>query len=399
MIEVFHVTFSQSGGAGKIATRLAKAQEEIGLSTEVISLTDKDVRGSWYRLPFLTLTALVDFFIVRKKGSKNLFTLYRRTMRKQISNKFNFSDKVVHLHWYGGLFRPEDLDLIFNRTRKVVITLHDMWPITGGCHFSDDCTLYRTSCTGCPQVKKPFRNTVSTTFRQKHESFQRTKNLVFTSPGLWLCEDLKQSNIGRQLDIVHILNPVDEGFFVGRGPNSDKNAGVDIKRSFIIGFCANDVSEPRKNFKGAYESFLSVRELYFEKIEVKFHVVGRFDKDYLKEYPLAKFLGKMKTQSDLVEAYQQFDILLSLSKAETYPNVVHECAAMGVPSVLSRINAHSHASGNFAITVDSAEKAVDAIDQLMKDHNMYLDLQMKCKSYVEQIKMEVIAKQYIDLYQ
>ena len=30
MIEVFHVTFSQSGGAGKIATRLAKAQEEMG---------------------------------------------------------------------------------------------------------------------------------------------------------------------------------------------------------------------------------------------------------------------------------------------------------------------------------------------------------------------------------
>ena len=38
-----------------------------------VCLTDKDVRGSWYRMPILTLTALVDFFIVRKKGSKNIF--------------------------------------------------------------------------------------------------------------------------------------------------------------------------------------------------------------------------------------------------------------------------------------------------------------------------------------
>jgi glycosyltransferase involved in cell wall biosynthesis len=392
------VTFSQSGGAGKIATRLAKAQEEMGLSTEVICLTDKDVRGAWYRMPFLTLTALVDFFIVRNKGSNSLFTLYRKTMRKQILSKYNFSDKVVHLHWYAGLFRPEDLDSMFNRARKVIITLHDMWPITGGCHFSDKCTLYQTGCNGCPQVRKPFRYTVSKTFRQKHESFQRSKNLLFTSPGLWLCEDLKHSVIGRQMDIVHILNPVDAGFFIGREPNSEKKESNGTKHSFIIGFCANDVSEPRKNFKEAYESFFRVRDLCLGKIEVKFHVAGRFDEGYLKEYPLANFLGNMNTQSDLVEAYQQFDILLSLSKAETYPNVVHECAAMGIPSVLSGINAHSHASGKFAITVDSVDEAVDAINQLMKDHNLYLDLQLKCKSYVEQNKMEVIAKQYIDLY-
>ena len=398
MIEVFHVTFSQSGGAGKIATRLAKAQEEMGINTEVVCLTDKDIRGSWYRMPILTITALVDFFIVRKNGSKNLFTLFRKTMRKQILSKYNFSDKVVHLHWYAGLFNSEDLDLIFNRARKVIITMHDMWPITGGCHFSDECTLYRTSCSGCPQVKKPFRNTVSKTYRQKHELFQQSKNLVFTSPGLWLCEEMKHSNFGRHLEAFHVLNPVDKDFFVDHESVNEKMRGNGTKRIFIIGFCANDVSEPRKNFREAYESFLQVRELYFGKTEVKFHVVGRFGKDYLNEYPLANFLGKMNTISDLVEAYQHFDILLSLSKAETYPNVVHECAAMGIPSVLSRINAHSHASGNFAITVDSAEKAVDAINQLIKDSNLYLDLQTKCKSYVENNKMEVIAKQYIDLY-
>jgi glycosyltransferase involved in cell wall biosynthesis len=320
-------------------------------------------------------------------------------MRKQILNKYNFSDKVVHLHWYAGLFSPKDLDLIFNQARKVIITLHDMWPITGGCHFSDECTLYRTSCSGCPQVRKQFRNTVSKTYRQKTETLQRSKNLVFTSPGLWLCEDLKQSNFGKHLQAFHILNPVGNDFFVDRGPNSGKKEGNGTERSFIIGFCANDVSEPRKNFKEAYESFLRIRELYFGKIDVKLNVLGRLDKDYLKKYPLANFLGKINEQSDLVEAYQQFDILLSLSKAETYPNVVHECAAMGIPSVLSRINAHSHASGNFAITVDSVEESVDAIDQLMKDEHLYLELQMKCKSYVEQNKMEVIAKQYIDLYQ
>ena len=58
---------------------------------------------------------------------------------------------VVNLHWINaGFLRLEDLRRI---SVPVVMTLHDMWPITGLCHYDQGCGRFREGCGECPQLR------------------------------------------------------------------------------------------------------------------------------------------------------------------------------------------------------------------------------------------------------
>ena len=59
---------------------------------------------------------------------------------------------VIHLHWiaffadYPSFFNsiPDDIPIVW--------TLHDMNPLTGGCHYSGGCTRFINGCGSCPQL-------------------------------------------------------------------------------------------------------------------------------------------------------------------------------------------------------------------------------------------------------
>ncbi len=57
---------------------------------------------------------------------------------------------IINLHWVcGGYMQVESVPK-FNK--PLVWALHDMWPFTGGCHYSEECARYTQSCGGCPQL-------------------------------------------------------------------------------------------------------------------------------------------------------------------------------------------------------------------------------------------------------
>ena len=57
---------------------------------------------------------------------------------------------IVHLHWIcAGFIRIETLAKF---DPPIIWTMHDMWPFTGGCHYSGDCEKYGLACGGCPQL-------------------------------------------------------------------------------------------------------------------------------------------------------------------------------------------------------------------------------------------------------
>lgn len=62
----------------------------------------------------------------------------------------NFSFDILHIHWINRLLIPEALPQI--TPKPIVWTLHDMWAITGGCHYTQGCDLFTTQCGRCPQL-------------------------------------------------------------------------------------------------------------------------------------------------------------------------------------------------------------------------------------------------------
>src|SRR5690606_40399117 len=59
---------------------------------------------------------------------------------------------VINLHWTARFLSVENIIHLTRGDKPVVMTVRDMQPITGGCHFFHGCDEWRRSCMRCPQL-------------------------------------------------------------------------------------------------------------------------------------------------------------------------------------------------------------------------------------------------------
>jgi len=57
---------------------------------------------------------------------------------------------IINLHWINGGFI--NLRSISKVRKPIIWTMRDMWPMTGGCHYSLDCRNYEKGCGYCEQL-------------------------------------------------------------------------------------------------------------------------------------------------------------------------------------------------------------------------------------------------------
>lgn len=148
-------SYDVQGGAARAAMRLHKALLNKRVNSEMLV---QNKSSDKYKVigPLSTIEK------VASKVRSSLDQLPLRTYKKRSETHFspsivpfsNVVDKInereadiVHLHWINeGMMRIEDLSKI---KAPLVWTLHDMWPFTGGCHYSDGCIRYETMCGQC----------------------------------------------------------------------------------------------------------------------------------------------------------------------------------------------------------------------------------------------------------
>jgi hypothetical protein len=120
---------------------------------------------------------------------------------------------LVHLHWVNGLVGVRTLSKI---KKPVLWTLRDMWPITGGCHYSLDCTRFKKACGQCPQLGSARDRDLSRwVVRRKERTLPSHMRVVGISH--WLSECARQSTLFRKFPVATISNGVDtQGFQKGR---------------------------------------------------------------------------------------------------------------------------------------------------------------------------------------
>jgi Glycosyltransferase Family 4 len=88
--------------------------------------------------------------------------------------------EVINLHWIcDGFLRIETLPKF---KRPLVWTLHDMWPFTGGCHYSGDCDRYTQHCGCCPQLGSSHPSDFSSWVWQRKAKSFNTLDLTLVTP-------------------------------------------------------------------------------------------------------------------------------------------------------------------------------------------------------------------------
>lgn len=158
-----------------------------------------------------------------------------------------FDPDLVHLHWIGGGFLP--IAALRQFDRPIVWTLRDMWPFTGGCHYTAGCERYRDRCGACPQLRSSQELDLSRMIWRHKQRHWRDLDLRLVPISRWLGDCAAASPLLARYPVTIIPNGLDISTF---NPIDRRLAraqwGLPQDRPIAVYGAINATRDPRKGF-------------------------------------------------------------------------------------------------------------------------------------------------------
>jgi glycosyltransferase involved in cell wall biosynthesis len=306
------------------------------------------------------------------------------------------SADIIHLHWINnGMI---DIKLLNKINKPIVWTMRDMWPFTGGCHYSLDCLEYQNNCGQCPQLKSHRKNDLSRYIFQRKICYY-PPNIQIVAISNWLANCAKKSTIMNNFDIKVIHNCVNtEDFFPIEKYTCRKILGLPKKKKIIL-LGANNLNRSYKGFIQLTEMIKILDPNYL------FLFFGHINKNILDLLKINyKTLGFLNDSVSLRLAYSAADVFVAPSIQEAFGKTLIEAMACGTPVVAFNatgpkdIVLHKQ-TGYLAQPFDPTDLAC-GVSWILEDCQRYSYLSCKSITHTEEnFSQKKIANEYIKLYQ
>ncbi len=326
-LRIAHLSFSSSGGAGTVATRLAAAQRALGHEAEVLSAISGTLHATPLAKPRHTLAAGLDQYVVKDPAFDAPVSLYRNRLTDLGSADLEDID-VIHLHWPHGLIDLDELASIAGE-RMVVWTLHDMAALTGGCHYSLGCERFTSGCEACPAVRAPWKKAIAKSQQRTAEALSAVPRLRLASPSQWLATEASRSKSVEGHDVHVIPNPLATDLPEPTDQN-DAKAQLGIPQDHTVFMVsASNLEDPVKAARVALEAFI---EASSGGLNATLLMLGQGAP--AQTIPNVRALGYLRG-GQMTTALSASDYLVVPSLAENQPLAISEAQAMGV-SLIAR---------------------------------------------------------------
>lgn len=400
MRRILHLNYSQSGGAGKVAHLLSKRQnEEIDYKSEFIFKITENLRSSPLTDVKSTVLAGVDNFIVKDKNFIPLFSLLRDKNDKKILQLARKHTGILHLHWINGILTPSSLLESGFSAKSIIWTMHDMAPITGGCHYSLECNKFQANCDACPAVRKTFRSMVKNNKSKKNVLFAKNKKLSIVVPSNWFAKKIKKTMGLDSTKVSIIPNPVEDKFFQIKNKKYLRDKLKLPSNAFIVGFVSQNIDNPIKNFSLLLQILENTAIPVNKSLVVL--AIGESRKKYFSQNFKIIVTGAIIESEKLVDYYAVVDLMISLSSAETFGLSISEACAQSVPSIVMKGTATEEIIVNDVSGYIASNKSELAlfINLILKDDNLQRRLGSSAKLIAnERFRIDRIYKLYEKIY-
>lgn len=394
---IHHISYSSSGGAGRVAGLLSSEQSKSGYDSFFHSVSDTNLWANPWADPRLTAKAVIDQYVIANSSESTLFSLLRSGHSSELSLPLNNSD-IVHLHWTAGILEYSDIPFISQSVRKLVWTLHDMEPFTGGCHHSHQCTNFETNCRACPQVRNAFRNLVTRKFDAKIASISDISNLKIVAPSDWMKSQAQRSAILSGHDIETVPNPINPVYFeTPESSTSRRQIGLnqDVLVAILI---AEQLGNPSKRIEETLNNFLLDENGNPE--DNRFAIVVGSTQNFRTSLPNVLMTGSV-SPPELAAIARIADVHITMSEAESAGMTVAEMAALGVPSIVRKSTALSDMiqEGKTGIALDEIFNLRPLLNSLTTNTGFLRHLGKNAAALAEsKFSLNNVSSKYLEIY-
>jgi len=341
MLKIVQIQYSTVSG-GSSALRLQKAFIKAGMLSSIISLQEDKPRIN--NITYLgrkeRIIARLDCrieLLITKKGDKDYGLFSVPVIGNDISSMKEIVEAdIIYIHWVQyGFLGYADIKKIAKLNKPVIFIMHDMWSITGGCHYSFNCENYITGCKTCPVfTAKPNSNLAAIGIEKKMALYSRFSNLFFVSPSRWLYNCAKEALLTKDKPVFYIPNALDVSVYKPLDKNTAKHILNISSDESVIAFGAVSIDSKRKGWPYLQNALeMLKKDTGSEKVTILI-----FGSNYNREIADAipfktRFMGYLNDEYSTALAYNASDVFIVPSLADNQPTTVQESLSCGTAVV------------------------------------------------------------------
>ncbi len=411
------------GSTGQIMLSIADAAREKGyevLCAVPNSRTNKRIKHGNLLLFGSSLLRNLGVKLSYYTGLSGFFSVFNTILLLYKIGRFK--PNIVHFH---NLHQDYiNLPILFSHLRrknsKVVWTLHDCWAFTGGCpHFIYvNCEKWKAGCQECPiydQYPESWRDNSKTMYKIKKALFPSIKQLTIVTPSHWLAECVSHSYLGDK-DIRVISNGVNVELYTPCLRSqaianllkiNDVSSKHDYYKTLLSDinkgnkFVIMAVASVWNNDKGLSDYISLNSRLTSDDVLI---MVG-VDEELSKTLPKSIVcIPPIRNADEMVSMYNIADVILSLSKAETFGLTIAESMACGKPAIVYNNTAQKELVSNdsgFLVNDGDIEGVLSAVKRIKGFSPKEIEVMSRnCRKRAETLyDSRILFNKYIELYE
>jgi len=248
---------------------------------------------------------------------------------------------VVHLHNLHGDYFDLSALPVLARHARVVMTPHDMWPMTGHCAHALACSRWQEGCGQCPDLARyPSVSVDGTRFnwRRKRHYLRRARPHLIALSG-WMRRQL-DAGLLAGCPTSLIPNGIDlDVFRPGPKQIARRRLGLPAAGAIVLFSADRGPRNPYKDFASLADA---VRILHHRLASGQRPTLVALGGDEGSGYELGLpgrvvVRGYQSDPSTVAAYYQAADVLAFATRADTCPLTVMEAAACGLPVVATEV--------------------------------------------------------------
>lgn len=421
--KVLHICMMNSGGAGVAAKRLHEGLLANGVDSEMLVLQKNNDTN---RIKIIPETYPDELFHAASAPEyisgiwESQWHCWQNTLEQY--PKYNrgldlFSDErsdipledirqvqeadILNFHWTAGMV---DIPSFFKNiaNKRIVWTLHDMAPFTGGCHYSMECTKYRRECGSCPQLGSSSENDLSRLVWQAKKEGYPDGNITVVTPSRWLGSCAKESSLFGNYAVHTIAYGYALDLFQAH-PKPEMKKKYDIPQGKkVILFLADSMQKERKG-KEYFEEMLRIAG---DK-EREEWVIGVFGELFDKRKSVHGFeihsFGKLTSVESLSEVYSCADVYVLPTLADNLPNTLIESLVCGTPCAAFNLGGVGdivdHKKNGYLAKAKDAADLLAGIQWILNESNYESLRKNGLEKAASQFELKAQAHKYEMLYQ